>query len=44
LIDLFQKDKRYFYQKWSTITEEKDPEKLQQAIFDKVGWQGPVTP
>jgi len=43
LIDIFRADKRYFYQKWSTITEEKDPEKLQQAIFDKVGWEGKVT-
>lgn len=40
IIDIFRSDKRRFYHKWSKITGEKDPEKLQQAIFDKIGWKG----
>jgi GT2 family glycosyltransferase len=39
IIDIFRQDKHRFYHKWVGITGENDPEKLQEAIFKKIGWQ-----
>ena len=39
---IFRQDKIEFYRKWSALTETKDPQKLQQAIFKLIDFEGSI--
>ena len=39
IVDIFKQDKIAFYRKWSKITNCPEPEILQQAIFNKIGFK-----